>query len=59
VARSVDGVTLPVGISGEDLVTAITRVPAAEYLLVEADGAIFGVLTSHDVDRAFRAAVAS
>jgi Zn-dependent protease len=56
VARGVDnGLSLPVGISGEELVRAITRAPATEYLLVEDDGSVFGVLTTADVDRAFRA----
>jgi len=55
VARGVDtGVSLPVGISGEDLVRAITRAPATEYLLLEDDGSVYGVLTTADVDRAFR-----
>ncbi|MGH3347210.1 MAG: M50 family metallopeptidase [Nocardioides sp.] len=49
-----DGLQLPVAITGEDLVLAITRTPAEEYLLVEADGAIYGVLATADVDRAFR-----
>ena len=30
--------------------------PATEYLLVEEDGSIYGVLTTADVDRAFREA---
>jgi Zn-dependent protease len=55
VARSLDdGLRLPAGIAGEDLVTAITRYPASEYLLVEDDGSVFGVLTTADVDRAFQ-----
>jgi Zn-dependent protease len=55
VARGVDnGLSLPVGIAGEDLVRAITRAPATEYLLVEDDGSVYGVLTTADVDRAFR-----
>jgi len=55
VARGVDdGLSLPVSIAGEDLVRAITSSPASEYLLVEDDGSIFGVLTTADVDRAFR-----
>ncbi len=49
-----DGLQLPAGINGEELVMAITRTPAEEYLLVEADGAIYGVLATEDVDRAFR-----
>jgi Zn-dependent protease len=57
VARGVeDGVSLPVSISGEALVRAITKTPASEYLLVEDDGSVYGVLTTADVDRAFRAA---
>jgi CBS domain-containing protein len=57
VARGVDdGLALPVSIAGEDLVRAITRSPASEYLLVEEDGSVYGVLTTADVDAAFRAA---
>ncbi|KQW52909.1 peptidase M50 [Nocardioides sp. Root1257] len=55
VARSLDdGLRLPAEIAGEDLVMAITRHPAAEYLLVEEDGSVLGVLTTADVDRAFQ-----
>ncbi len=55
VSRTLDtGLSLPVTISGEDLILAISRTPAAEYLLVEEDGGIFGVLATTDVDRAFR-----
>jgi Zn-dependent protease len=55
VARSVDhGLSLPVTISGEELVRAITAAPATEYLLVEDDGSVYGVLTTADVDLAFR-----
>ena len=55
VARSVDdGLTLPATIAGEDLVTAIGRSPSSEYLLVEEDGTVFGVLATADVERAFR-----
>ena len=45
---------LPATVAGEDLVLAISRRPAEEYLLVEADGRIYGVLATADVDRAFR-----
>ena len=56
VARGVDdGLSLPVSISGEELVRAITSAPASEYLLVEDDGSVYGVLTTADVDAAFRA----
>ena len=50
-----DGLSLPVGIGGEDLIRAITSRPAGEYLLLDPDGTIFGVLSTADVDRAFRA----
>jgi Zn-dependent protease len=55
VARSLDeGLSLPATITGEELVVAISRTPAAEYLLVEEDGTIYGVLSTADVDKAFR-----
>lgn len=50
-----DGLSLPADIQGEELVKAITRTPAAEYLLLEEDGRIYGVLSTADVDRAFGA----
>ncbi len=57
VARSLeDGLRLPADLVGEDLVLALSRTPAAEYLLVEPDGSLVGVLATADVDRAFRAA---
>lgn len=56
VARSIEpGLMLPADISGEDLVRAMQRTPATEYLLLEADGGVYGVLTTSDVDRAFAA----
>lgn len=39
-------------LAGEDLVRALTRLPATEYLVVEANGDIYGVLASADVERA-------
>ena len=55
VARTMEeGLTLPATVAGEDLILAISRRPAEEYLLVEADGRIYGVLATADVDRAFR-----
>ena len=57
VARTLSsGLRLPVGLTGEALVMAISREPAQEYLLVEPDGGVYGVLATADVDRAFRAA---
>jgi Zn-dependent protease len=56
VARTLDdGLRLPAGIGGEDLIRAISARPAGEYLLLDVDGSIFGVLSTADVDRAFRA----
>ncbi|MGH3335970.1 MAG: M50 family metallopeptidase [Nocardioides sp.] len=55
VARTLDeGLSLPVDIGGEELILAISRNPASEYLLVDEDGSVYGVLTTADVDRAFR-----
>jgi Zn-dependent protease len=55
VARGLDdGLQLPATITGEDLVLAISRTPAAEYVLLEEDGSIYGVLSTADVDKAFR-----
>jgi Zn-dependent protease/CBS domain-containing protein len=56
VARTIEeGLTLPADLAGEPLVRAMQRTPANEYLLVEVDGRIYGVLTTEDVDRAFSA----
>ncbi|MES9540074.1 MULTISPECIES: site-2 protease family protein [unclassified Actinomadura] len=48
-----DGLTLPADLSGEELVEALRKAPASEYLLVEPDGRVYGVLAVADVDRAF------
>jgi Zn-dependent protease/CBS domain-containing protein len=56
VARTIgDGLVLPADIAGEDLVRAMARVPASEYVLVEDDGTIYGLLATADVDAAFEA----
>jgi Zn-dependent protease len=39
-------------LAGEDLVRALSRLPASEYLVVEENGDIYGVLASSDVERA-------
>ncbi len=52
--RMEEGLSLPADVAGEDLILAISRRPAEEYLLVEPDGSIYGVLSTADVDRAFR-----
>ncbi len=54
VARTVEeGLVLAADIAGEDLVRAMSSTPAEEYVLVEPDGTILGVLATTDVDRAF------
>jgi Zn-dependent protease/CBS domain-containing protein len=45
--------TLPADLSGEELIIAIRRAPASEYLLIEPTGQVFGVLSVTDIDRAF------
>lgn len=55
ISRSIDpGLILRAGLSGEELVVALGRTPASEYLVVGDDGRLFGVLATADVDRAFR-----
>lgn len=54
VARTLEpGMTLSADLSGADLVRAMQQVPASEYLLVEADGSLLGVLAATDVTTAF------
>ena len=54
VSRSVeDGMRLPADSAGEQLIRAMTSKPAAEYLLLEPDGGVYGILASADVERAF------
>jgi Zn-dependent protease/CBS domain-containing protein len=57
VARRLEaGLSLPADLSGESLLRAMNKTPATEYVLLEPDGSIFGVLVAKDVDEAFRAA---
>jgi CBS domain-containing protein len=56
VSRTIEpGLMLSADLGGESLVRAMQRTPATEYLLVEGDGSVFGVLVADDVDRAFAA----
>lgn len=48
-----EGLTLPATIHGEELIRAIGQTPATEYLLLEEDGSVYGVLSTADVDAAF------
>jgi Zn-dependent protease/CBS domain-containing protein len=54
--RLEDGLWLSADLAGEPLLRAMNKTPASEYVLLEADGSIFGVLVAKDVDEAFRAA---
>lgn len=51
------GMTLAAGAAGEELVLAMQATPASEYLLVEPDGSVYGVLSTADVDAAFAASM--
>jgi hypothetical protein len=56
VARTLGpGITLPAALSGEPLILAMQEAPASEYLLLDDDGSVYGVLVTDDVDRAFAA----
>lgn len=58
VSRTLEpGLTLPAELAGEQLIRAMQRTPASEYLLLDEEGRLFGVLVTEDVDRAFSAAV--
>ncbi len=44
---------LPADIAGDELVAAIRRAPATEYLLIEPTGELYGVLAADDVTESF------
>lgn len=50
------GMVLSADLQGEPLVRAMSGTPASEYLVIEPDGQVYGVLSSADVDRAFAGA---
>ena len=50
--RLVEGLTLQADLTGEQLIEAITARPAGEYLVVEANGDVYGLLAAADVERA-------
>ncbi len=53
--RAIDaGLVLPVDLAGEELILRMQDRPSTEYLLVDEQGGIAGVLSTVDVDRAFR-----
>ncbi|MFJ2817780.1 MULTISPECIES: site-2 protease family protein [unclassified Streptomyces] len=53
-----DGMRVSAELAGEDLLDALRATPATEYLVVEDTGAIYGVLSAADVERAFVKAMA-
>jgi len=53
-ARALEpGIVLSADLSGMELIEAVQRSPATEYLLIEPSGQVFGVLATSDLDRAF------
>ncbi len=53
-ARTLDpGMVLPADLSGKELIEAVRKSPASEYLLVEPSGQVYGVLATSDLDLAF------
>jgi Zn-dependent protease len=53
-ARALDpGLVLSADLSGMELIEAVRRTPASEYLLIEPSGAVYGVLAATDLDHAF------
>jgi Zn-dependent protease/CBS domain-containing protein len=52
-SRSVrDGLVLPISLTGEGLLAALQATPASEYLVVDEEGAVYGVLAAADVEAA-------
>jgi len=52
--RLEDGLFLSVDLSGEPLLQAMNATPATEYVVLQPDGQIYGVLVAKDVNAAFR-----
>jgi Zn-dependent protease len=56
-ARALEpGIVLSADLSGMELIEAVQRSPASEYLLIEPSGQVFGVLATADLDHAFAGA---
>jgi Zn-dependent protease len=56
-ARTLDpGMVLSADLSGLELIEAVQRAPATEYLLIEPTGQVYGVLAAADLDHAFATA---
>ena len=52
------GLRIRADLAGEELLDALRATPAAEYLVLEADGSTLGVLAAQDVELAFARAMA-
>jgi Zn-dependent protease len=53
-ARTLDpDMILSADLAGMDLIEAVRRAPASEYLLIEPSGQVYGVLATTDLDHAF------
>jgi Zn-dependent protease len=53
-ARAIDpGIVLSADLSGLELIEAVRKSPATEYLLIEPSGQVYGVLATSDLDQAF------
>ncbi|GAA1362935.1 site-2 protease family protein [Streptomyces beijiangensis] len=53
-----EGMKVPAELAGEALLDTLRANPATEYLVIEENGSIYGVLSTADVERAFVAAMA-
>ncbi|GGV47661.1 hypothetical protein GCM10010277_40160 [Streptomyces longisporoflavus] len=53
-----EGMRISAELAGEELLDTLRATPATEYLVVEASGEIYGVLSATDVERAFVKAMA-
>ncbi|MEV6027263.1 site-2 protease family protein [Streptomyces sp. NPDC052036] len=53
-----DGMRVSAELAGEELLDVLRAAPATEYLVVEENGDIYGVLSAADVERAFVKAMA-
>ncbi|MBW5485593.1 site-2 protease family protein [Streptomyces bambusae] len=53
-----EGMKVSAELAGQDLLDHLQATPATEYLVVEDDGAVYGVLSTHDVEKAFVKAMA-
>lgn len=51
------GLTVPVDLAGEAVLDTLRRTPATEYLVVRADGTVYGVLSLTDLERRLTAAL--